>query len=102
MAGHGTVDVVTDFLNGSDHFSIGTVGSIDTSATTFANIDDAYSYAKGQINGGAHGAEVSALQVGADTYLFWDSSHNTTSATIDSVVKLTGVAHGDIDTTDFV
>jgi hypothetical protein len=60
---------------------------VDTAATTFASVDDAYTYAKGILAG--HGTDVAALHVGTDTYVFWDSTHST--GTIDSAIDLTGV-----------
>jgi len=80
-----TTDVVTDFVSGTDHFSLGfTVSAVDTSGTTFASVNDAYTYAKGILAG--HGTDVAALHVGSDTYVFWDSTHST--GTIDSAVDV--------------
>ena len=89
-SGHGLVDVVTDFVSGADHFSLGfTVAAVDTSTTTFATVDDAYTYAKGILAG--HGSDVAALHVvGAQTYVFWDSTHGT--GMVDSAVDLTNGA----------
>ena len=87
---HGVVDSVTDFVSGTDHFKLGfTVAAVDTSATTFASVDDAYTYAKTILAG--HGSDVAALHVvGSQTYLFWDSTH--AAGTIDSAVDLTNNA----------
>lgn len=98
-ASHGLVDEVTDFANGNDHFSLGfSVSAVDSSATTFASVDDAYTYAKGILAG--HGSDVAALQVGTGTYVFWDSTHTT--GTIDSAVHVDSVAASLIDKTDFI
>jgi Ca2+-binding RTX toxin-like protein len=108
---HGVTDVVWDFTHATDKLSLGfSVTAVDTAAggTTFATIDDAYTYAKGVLAG--HGTEVAALYVNdtttghtADvgTYLFWDSAHST--GTIDSTVLLHGVTDPTtIAKTDFV
>jgi len=96
---HGLVDEVTDFTNGADHFKLGfSVTAVDSAGTTFATVDDAYTYAKGILAG--HGTDVAALQVGTATYLFWDSTHTT--GTIDSALHLDSVAATVIDKTDFI
>jgi len=100
--GHDVTEVLTGFSHGDDSLSIGfSVTHIDTasgSTTNFANVDDAYTYAKAILAG--HGTDVAALDVGTDTYLFWDSSHST--GTIDSVVHVVGDVSGNWDKTDFV
>ena len=85
-----TTDVVTDFVSGTDHFSLGfAVAAVDTAGTTFASVNDAYTYAKGILAG--HGSDVASLDVtGVGTVLFWDSSHST--GTIDSALELTNAA----------
>jgi len=100
---HDLTDWIAGFTHGNDHLSLGfTVTGIETAsggtATNFANVDDAYTYAKAILAG--HGTEVAALEVGTDTYLFWDSSHST--GTVDSVL---GLGHYDAATVvkaDFV
>ncbi len=105
-ANHDQTDVITNFAGttAADHdiLSLGfSVTAVDYAsggtATNFANADDAYTYAKAILAG--HGTEVAALQVGGDTYLFWDSTHST--GTVDSVVDLQGVAASDIVKGDF-
>jgi len=100
---HDLTDWIDGFTHGNDHLSLGfTVTGIETASggtvTNFANVDDAYTYAKAILAG--HGTEVAALEVGTDTYLFWDSSHST--GTVDSVL---GLGHYDATTVvkaDFV
>jgi len=101
--GHDTVfDNITGFVHGTDTLSIGfSVTGIETAsgtATSFANADDAYTYAKAILAG--HGTEVAALEVGTDTFLFWDSTHST--GTIDSVVELHAYTASTIVKGDFV
>jgi len=100
---HDLVDHVVGFqgvtATGHDTLSIGfSVTAVDTSTTTFANADDAYTYAKAILTG--HGTEVAALQVAGDTYLFWDSSHST--GTIDSAVDLQSFTASTLSKADFV
>lgn len=98
-ANHDLVDSITGFTHSADHLSIGfTVANVDTATTTFASADTAYTYAQAVLTG--HGTDVVALQVNADTYLFWDSSHST--GTIDSVVDLTTFTASTVAKTDFV
>ena len=102
-AGHDTVfDNITGFTHGTDTLAIGfSVTAVDTAtgtATSFANADDAYTYAKAILAG--HGTEVASLQVGTDTFVFWDSTHST--GTIDSVVELHAFTASTLTKTDFV
>jgi len=99
---HDQVEVVWDFTHGTDHFSLGfapaAAANVGTSSTTFANIDEAYTFAQTALAG--HGSNVEVLQVGSDSVLFWDSTHTT--GTIDSVALLHGVTASTIDFHDFV
>jgi len=101
-AGHDVVDQINGFVHGTDTLAFGfSVTAIDTAsgtATTFANADDAYTYAKAILAG--HGTEVAALQVGTDTFLFWDSTHST--GTVDSVVELHTYTASTVVKADFV
>lgn len=100
---HDLTDWIDNFTHGNDHLSLGfSVTGIETAsggtATNFANVDDAYTYAKAILAG--HGTEVAALEVGTDTYLFWDSSHST--GTVDSVLALGHYDAATIVKADFV
>ena len=106
-AGHDTVfDTITGFVHGSDTlalgFSVTAVNTASGTATTFANADDAYTYAKAILAG--HGTDVAALQTivggSTDTLLFWDSTHST--GTIDSVLDLHGYTASSVVKGDFV
>jgi len=103
--GIGTTSVASDeiagFVHGTDHLSIGfSVTTVDhaSAGTVFANAHDALTYANAILSG--HGTEVAALDVGTDTFLFWDSSHST--GTVDSVIHVDGIASSTLDKTDFI
>jgi len=97
-ASHGVVDVISDFTHAADKLSLGfTVAAVDTSATTFASVDDAYTYAKTLIT--ANHDHAASLQVGADTYLFYDAAG--TASTVDAVVKLSAFTASTLTTSDF-
>jgi len=93
----GRTDVVTDFQDGHDKLSI--VSSI----TAFFHPGSASDIAAGAALAGSvfspnGGGDLAAVQVGADTYLFFgNSGHGPTSA-----VCLTNVDATTIDTSDFV
>jgi serralysin len=99
---HGLTDVITDFTHGADKLGLagGAPTAIDLqgSGVTFSGVDDAYAYAKTLI--AAHVADVAAIQVGSDTYLFYDTDH--TGGTIDAVVKLSSFTASTLTTSDFV
>jgi len=107
-ANHDQTDHITNFegvsSGGHDVLSIGfSVTAVDYAsangtATTFGSADDAYTYAKAILAG--HGTEVAALEVGTDTYVFWDSTHST--GTIDSVIALDHFTAGNLVKGDFV
>jgi serralysin len=95
---HGLVNMVADFTHGTDLLALAgfdpSAGDIDTSATTFASIDDAYTFAKSGLVAG----DVEALQVGTDTVLFWSSAGTTT---VDSAALLHGITASTLDADDF-
>jgi serralysin len=99
-AAHGTTDVITDFnADGTDHISLGfTVSAVlhAQAGLTFVDSSAAETYAQTLLaaSTGTHGTEVAAIDVGGDTYLFWDDTHS--SAAANSVVELTGVTASDI------
>jgi len=99
-AGHDLTDDISGFVHAGDKLSLGfSVAAVDTSATTFATADDAYTFAKTLLAG--HGTHVAALEVqSVGTYVFWDSAHST--GTIDSAVLLDSVGHGSVAASDFV
>jgi len=102
-AHHDQVDVIWDFTHGTDHFSLAGVtapaaaANVGTSATNFASIDDAYSFAQTALTGHL-AANVEVLQVGTDSVLFWSGG----GTSVDSAVLLHGVTASSIDFHDFV
>jgi len=94
----GRADVVTDFQDGLDKFSLGftpaailagTASSFTEAATTGQQLIDGH--------GGNH--EVAAVQVGSDTYLFFSA---TGAGSADSAVRLFNVVAAAIDGADFI
>jgi serralysin len=116
----GVVDTITDFTTGEDHISIYdpgspgappgfTVNQVYHQATgvTFTSAAAAQVYAEQLMDNGTHTGEVAAIQVGADTYLFYnDTNHDVTGAdpvhSINEAIKLTGVTASTITTDDFI
>ena len=98
-ANHDVVDVIWDFTHGTDHLTLAgtTGGAVSSSATNFASLQDAMTFAQTHITGNVH--DVEALQVGSDTALFWSGTAN---GTVDSVVLLHGVTASTITNADFV
>ncbi|MBW8744643.1 MAG: calcium-binding protein [Sphingomonas sp.] len=106
-AGHDQVDVIWDFTHGTDHLALtgptapAAAANVGTSTTNFANIDDAFAFAKTAL-ATSLGTNVEVLQVGSDTALFWSGTGNAVGASVDSVVLLHGVTASTIDFHDFV
>ena len=108
---HDRTDEITDFTSGQDtlyvDFAVDHVYHQQT-GVTFTSVDAALTYAEQLLDGAtAAGTEVAAIQVGADTYLFYnDQGGNTVDGTathtIDQVIKLDGVTSTALTTDDFV
>lgn len=114
----GVVDTITDFTTGEDHISLANGGSAPPgflpfvyhqgAGVTFTSAAAAQVYAEQLMDNGTHaGGEVAAIQVGADTYLFYnDTNHDVTGAdgahSINEAIKLTGVTASTITTDDFI
>ncbi|WP_235538716.1 calcium-binding protein [Sphingomonas sp. Root710] len=104
----GLVDTVTDFTVGTDVLDITLTGLnaasdivLQGDGVTFSTAAAAQTYASSLLVNHATGA-IAAMQVGADTYLFYDSDGEyTVDTTIDSAIKLTGVTAADLTTDDF-
>jgi len=112
-AGHDVTDVIMDFTDGSDFVALGfTADHVlhQQTGVTFTSVDAAQVYAEQLLDGAtAAGTEVAAIQVGADTYLFYNDQpghivDGTAGNVIDSVIKVTGVTATafDSDGSDFV
>lgn len=105
-AHHDQTTVVSDFVQDEDHIGLNfTVSAVDHqgAGVTFTSVDDAQTYAQQLLDAstGTHGTEVAAIQVGADTYLFYHDDGSATTA-INAVVKLAGVTAADVTTDDFL
>jgi serralysin len=97
----GETDVITDFTQGDDIIALGfTVDAILLNPTVVNDLQTAFFAANGLLSTtDSDGPEVAAIQVGADTYLFYDADGGTGNA--DSVIKLTGITAADLETDDF-
>jgi Ca2+-binding RTX toxin-like protein len=112
-ANHDQTEVIMDFTDGSDvitlTFPVDHVYHQQT-GVTFTSVDAAQVYAEQLLDAAtAAGNEVAAIQVGADTYLFYnDTNHAVTGVdaahSINEVIKVAGVAATafDSDGSDFV
>jgi len=102
----GLVDTITDFVSADDLIDIGNLGqsSADVikaqSGITLSGLDAATTYAQERLDAHAGGTDVAVLEVGSDTYLFYNSGGTT--AAIDSIIKLVGVDADDVTTDSFV
>ena len=107
---HDVTTVIADFTSGEDAINIGF--AVDhiylQTGVTFSSLEAAQTYAEGLMDhtNGTYTGEVAAIQVGSDTYLFYNNTnHDVTGAdpahSIDSVIKLAGVTATTITTHDF-
>jgi len=97
---------VTDFTSGEDvlniDFSIDEDILLQTEGVTFTTVEAALTYAQQLLDLDAVAGSVAAIQVGADTYLFYDSDGEyTVDGTIDSAILLQGVTAADLTSDDF-
>lgn len=105
----GLVDTITDFTDGEDLLDLPTtIGQAADSADvlhatdgiTLSSLTAATVYAQQLLdNNDGSVVDIAALQVGADTYLFYNDA---AGATINSVIKLSGVDAADITSDDIV
>lgn len=93
------VDTVTDFEVGKDSINFGfLVEDVFDSpdGATFTTVSAALVYAQERFDNADVPAEsVVEIQIGSDLYLFYDANRDLT---LDSVIKLNGIAAGDFDT----
>jgi serralysin len=95
-------DEILDFADGTDKLHMDTVGgglpTVLHAGQSFADEASAAAYAQNAF-AGAGSSTAAALQVGADTYLFYTVGNLGSSA--DAVVKLVGINAAAIDQSDF-
>ncbi|MBO9379764.1 calcium-binding protein [Sphingomonas histidinilytica] len=101
-------ETITDFSTDEDIISLtGLTVTEDNlifqnSGVAFTTVTAALDYVEGVLVAGTAAGSVAAIQVGADTYLFYDSDGEyTTDQTIDSIIKLTGVTASDLTEDNF-
>jgi serralysin len=101
LAGKGGFwDEITDFASGSDKINLGhTVATLLHATQSFADTSSAMAYAQTLMNGAANAADAVALQVGSDTFLFYNDVGN--SLTVTAGLKLDGVASSALTAADF-
>jgi hypothetical protein len=92
-------DEITDFTDGVDHIGLGfhpalLIQSAATSLTAAADV------AAQLLQAHAGAADVAAIAVGSDTYLFYDSSG--AGGAIDSAIKLDTVNAASLTAADFL
>jgi serralysin len=97
-------DAIMDFRSGQDTIDLGfDVADILTAPTGSAaatSVAEAQTFANTLLTGeDADAGSVAAIQVGSDTFLFYDADGAVGAA--DSVIKLVGVTAGNVDTDDF-
>ena len=95
-------DEITDYQDGFDKLFMDTVGGglpvVIHAGQPFADEAGAAAYAQAQF-ANASSSEAAALQVGADTYLFYTIS--SIGSASDAVVRLDGISAAFIDQSDF-
>lgn len=96
----GPLDQIRDFdVSDEDIVLSFTVDEVlKSSGATFTSVEAALTFANGQFANGDHTGDVSALQVGSDTYLFYAGANNSD---IDSAIQLVGVNAADVTVDNF-
>jgi serralysin len=98
----GYVDEITDFQIGSDRINLSGADAMtvhdpavlhDPNATVYSSLASGRAEAQALFDGHAGYSEIAAIQVGADTYLFYNSSMS--SDAIDQAIRLDRVAAND-------
>jgi Ca2+-binding RTX toxin-like protein len=92
-------DEITDFIDGSDKMWLGFHPILVMSGVA-ASASAAFSLATSLLQGHAGQADAAAVQVGNDTYLFYDS--HAVGGAIDSAIKVDGVQAAAFTTADFL
>ncbi len=106
-ANHDVTDFINDYAHGTDTidlvFTVATTDVLHTAAgVSFSagGVDAAQDYAQQLLDAHTGTTDIAAITVGTDTYLFFNGAG--TGATIDSAIKLVGVADAAITSADFV
>jgi Ca2+-binding RTX toxin-like protein len=115
FAGH-LIDQIMDFTGGEDKIMLMDLLRADVPVDhvyhqevglTFTSVAAAQTYAEQLMDAGTFPHEMAAIQVGTDTYLFYNYlNHDVTGVdavhSINSAIELVGVAAASISTADFV
>jgi serralysin len=100
MKAGGYWDEITDFAGGSDKINVGhVVATVLHAVQTFADAVSAEAYAQTLMTAAANVSDAVALQVGSDTFLFYNDVGNST--TITAGIKLDGFASSSLSASDF-
>lgn len=98
----GIATAILDFVHGTDDLKLPsavTAGNLLTDVGSFASVATAQAAAQALLSGHAGTTDVAILQVGADSYLFYNAAG--TADAITAIVQLSGVSAGTIDIGDF-
>lgn len=100
----GQAQIVTDFTSGIDHLGLPFVPAAadllrDAGGSSYASITQALPQAQLLLSAHAGYHDVAALQVGADTILFYNQAG--TADTIDGAIRLTSVTASALSPSDF-
>nr|WP_047166563.1 calcium-binding protein [Sphingomonas sp. Y57] len=100
---------ITDFTIADDKLEIANFGAVtdDTivlqnSGVSFTTVTAALDYVEGVLTTSTDDNTVAAIQVGADTYLFYETDGDYASLNGFSILKLTGVTAADLTEDNFV
>jgi serralysin len=91
-------DVISDFQDGIDRLQVGFAPAITLSGANQASFSAAAAAAQQLFDGHAGNAEVAALAIGSDTYLFYSGNGG---GSVDSAIQLVGVNSATIGLSDF-
>jgi len=94
-----TPDTIADYVEGLDHLSLGYTPKAVLTGSVQASLGVATTTAQQLFNAHQGSAEVAALMVGGDTYIFYSSDGG---AVVDSAVLISGVTPSAFSVQDFV
>jgi len=93
------LDLVVDFQHGIDHLHFSIAVNAVVQAGSAADLLAAFDVANAALHAHAGVGDVAAVQVGADTLLFWDS--DGLPGTIDNAIRLGNINAGTLAAGDF-